>query len=57
MMRTVAVILVLASSGLGGCFVEERRHPVYVEPPRRDHERREERREEHREERREEHRD
>jgi len=54
-MNRLALLLLVASCPLGGCYVERRR-PVYVEPPREErHERREEHRENKHEERHEDH--
>lgn len=53
MVRLAWLLVLIASPSVGGCYVEERRGPVYVEPDK--HERHEERKEEKREERREKH--
>ena len=54
MVRLAWLLVLVASPGMGGCYVgEEHRGPVYVEPER--HERHEERKEEKREEHREKH--
>lgn len=59
MVRLAWLLILIVPPSAGGCYVEERRGPVYVEPERheRHEERKEEKREEHREKKEEKHED